>query len=349
MALEGSLTDFGLADILQLIYFQRKTGVLTLEGRMDRVKLTFIDGCITGAESRKRFDYNRIGKILLKKGYIKDTELQTALDEQQRTGIKLGHILLQKELVEKEILTDILKSQTTETVIQLFGWKHGSYEFTSQGVPQDRDLAFSLDTQHLLMEGLRIIDEWSVIKGKITLDMLFTKNTESPGYLTEDEKNVFSYVDGENDVSTIIDLSGKDNFSVSKTLLGLMEKGFIAAGREMPAVAEETVAPARRPSHLMHCLTLAMILLSLVVSLLMMLAGKENVFRNFRAAEQIGDLRFRIETYRLEHSTYPETLDLISREHDPWGRPYLYRASGDMFSLISLGPDGQEGTPDDIY
>ena len=35
MALEGSLREFGLADILQLLYFQRKTGVLVLEGRMD--------------------------------------------------------------------------------------------------------------------------------------------------------------------------------------------------------------------------------------------------------------------------------------------------------------------------
>jgi len=36
MALEGSLKDFGLADILQLIYFQRKTGVLVLDGKQTR-------------------------------------------------------------------------------------------------------------------------------------------------------------------------------------------------------------------------------------------------------------------------------------------------------------------------
>ena len=72
MALEGSLTDFGLADILQLIYFQRKTGVLTLEGKMDKVSLMFIDGNIGGAESKRRNEDNRMGKILLKKGHLKE-------------------------------------------------------------------------------------------------------------------------------------------------------------------------------------------------------------------------------------------------------------------------------------
>ncbi len=39
MALKGSLEVFGLADILQLIHFQRKSGILTLEGDKDKVKV----------------------------------------------------------------------------------------------------------------------------------------------------------------------------------------------------------------------------------------------------------------------------------------------------------------------
>jgi len=71
MSLEGSLKEFGLADILQLIYFQRKTGVLTLEGRMDRVRLLFYEGSIISAETRRKVEANRFGKLLLKKGLIK--------------------------------------------------------------------------------------------------------------------------------------------------------------------------------------------------------------------------------------------------------------------------------------
>jgi general secretion pathway protein G len=37
---------------------------------------------------------------------------------------------------------------------------------------------------------------------------------------------------------------------------------------------------------------------------------------------------------------------------DPWGKPYVYRAPGqhnrDDYDLLSVGPDGVEGTADDI-
>ena len=101
MSLEGSLKEFGLADILQLIYFQRKTGVLTLEGRMDRVRLLFYEGSIISAETRRKVEANRFGKLLLKKGLIKEEDLQKALEEQQSTGEKLGSILIKRVLSEK--------------------------------------------------------------------------------------------------------------------------------------------------------------------------------------------------------------------------------------------------------
>ena len=50
MALAGTLKDFGIADILQLIAQQQKTGVLHLRSK-DEVKVGFVDGAIVSAES----------------------------------------------------------------------------------------------------------------------------------------------------------------------------------------------------------------------------------------------------------------------------------------------------------
>ncbi|RPJ04296.1 MAG: DUF4388 domain-containing protein, partial [Deltaproteobacteria bacterium] len=172
VALEGSLRDFGFADILQLIFFQRKTGVLTIEGRMDKVKLNFIDGNIVGAESKRRMEANRLGKILVKKGLLGEETLQGLLREQKSTNAKLGNLLVRRDLVDKEQVEEILVGQIRETVVQIFNWKEGAYEFTPQAVPADKDVPVSIDTQHLLMEGLRIVDEWTLIEGKITLDVV---------------------------------------------------------------------------------------------------------------------------------------------------------------------------------
>ena len=51
MALAGTLKDFGIADILQLIGQQQKTGVLHLESKDQEVQIAFEDGNIVRAES----------------------------------------------------------------------------------------------------------------------------------------------------------------------------------------------------------------------------------------------------------------------------------------------------------
>ena len=116
VALEGSLKDFGLADILQLIFFQRKTGVLTMESRLDKVRLLVIDGNIVGAESKRRIEANRLGKVLVKKGLITEKDLQAVLNEQKNSNIKLGNLLVRKGIVQKEEIEEILVGQIKETV-----------------------------------------------------------------------------------------------------------------------------------------------------------------------------------------------------------------------------------------
>ncbi len=51
----------------------------------------------------------------------------------------------------------------------------------------------------------------------------------------------------------------------------------------------------------------------------------------------------------LKH--WEKTLDTSAVPMDPWEHPYVYRCpgtNGNDFDLLSAGPDGQEGTGDDI-
>jgi predicted transcriptional regulator len=336
MALEGSLSDFGLADILQLICFQHKTGILTLEGKLDKVKLMFIDGNVAGAESKRRMEDNRLGKILLKKEYIQEKDLKSALEEQRKTGAKLGNILLKKDLVEKEVIKDIVEGQITETIIQLFGWKQGTYDFTAQMVAQDRELPCSLDTQHLLMEGLRIVDEWSLIQGKITLDSILKKTGEKPAGLTEEEIEVFSFVDEENDVSTIIDLSGQDNFEVSKTLLSLMEKGFIETTEAAPVITERRAAAkkpseAKKPSlNMFGYLPYIAVIFSVCLSVAGVNMQKSRNFKNFTASREVDELRLKIASFGFEYAKYPESIDQVTNQKMPGAGP-IFTERQDLF------------------
>jgi hypothetical protein len=349
MALEGSLRDFGLADILQLIFFQRKTGVLVLESRIDRVRLLFVEGNIVGAESRKRIEANRLGKVLVKKGILEERELQSILDEQRRTNIKLGTILIKRGLAEKEVIQDIITEQIKETVVQIFNWKQGTYEFTPQEVPVEKELHIFLDTQHLLMDGLRVVDEWSLIEGKLTLDTVFAKKDSGIAGLTEEEKDILYLVDGENDVSTIIDITAKDDFIVSRTLASLMEKGAVVKKEVAPVVTEIAYEKIKKRILPYHFLALLVILIAGIISFYPVFLSSDDLFRGFVASETVNDLRLQIEEYTFKHGSYPEKLDMISRSEDPWGRPFVYKKNSYTYVVFSTGADGIEGTKDDIY
>lgn len=362
MALEGSLKDFGLADILQLIYFQKKTGVLALSGKMDRVRLTFYEGNVASAESRKRVEESRFGKILAKKGVIKEEDLKASLEEQKTTGLRLGDIFLKNGLVKKEDIRDTLISQMTETVVQLFSWKEGTYEFQAQQVTVSQDIPVTLDTQHLLMEGLRVLDEWSLVEGKITLDTVFAKTGETEASLTDAEESILQFVDGENDVSIIIDLSGVDDFEASKLLVSLMERDIIEPVTVSPVVAEPmTVLPEVRERSFVRVLSPAVFIMAIVFSLMAasfqqawshkgisVFWGGDSLKRTVTLKNMDG-LRFMAEAYKFRNGSYPASLGQIGDARDAWGRPYSYGVEDGTVIILSAGPDGKMGTVDDIY
>lgn len=341
MALEGSIKEFGLADILQLIYYQRKTGALVLTSTQDKVKLLFRDGNIVLAESKKRGIDSRVGRMLVKKGIVKSRDLRNAMEEQKKTNAKIGTILLKKGLASKEHLQEVLSFQITDTVFQLFSWKKGRYEFTPQGVPIDKHIALSLDTQHLLMEGLRLLDEWSLFEGKISMDSVFEKTGKTDVELTPDEKDTLKFVDGQADVGTVAGLSGIDSFQASKTLLGLLEKGLIAQKKfDQAEPAEPPAAP--KPVRLGFLATAAVAVAFVVAIFTYLNTGYH--LDEFRVSEDMDRLRFLIEARIYQEGDYPRSLE----KTDPWGNPYLYTVTDNGFILKSTGPDGVPGTEDDV-
>ena len=58
--------------------------------------------------------------------------------------------------------------QTTETVYRLFHWKSGTYEFEPGDVEWDRETVTPLRAESVLMEGFRQVDEWPLVRRKIT-------------------------------------------------------------------------------------------------------------------------------------------------------------------------------------
>lgn len=347
MGLEGSIEEFGLADILQLLYFQKKTGVLTVESRLGRVKIYFHNGDIVGAESKHRLEEKRLGRILVKKGLLTEEDLKQVLSKQRSSGEKFGNVLIKATGITKEQVKDVIVNQLTETIVQLFNWKKGSYEFKPHKVVLDRDLEITVDTQHLLMDGLRIVDEWSVIEGRVTLDAVFRKKEAKGVDLTAEESEIMNHIDGETDVSSIVEISGEEDRDVSRILVSLLDKGVIQAVEEKAYVAESASTRKERSFNIpvLAIITNLLIILSFIVSVGPLLLAKVDA-RILWAERDLRKVRLAVEREKFETGAYPRSLGPAK---DPWGRAFVYRLTPAGYELKSPGPDGIIDTPDDVF
>jgi len=168
MALTGTLKDFGIAEILQLIGQQSKSGVLHLKNRADEINVVMWNGSVVSAEYAGRKSRDKLGSLLARAALITQEQLDEALGVQKRTLRRLGDILVELGMVTQDELREMTLLQTTQTLYKLFHWKAGTYAFEPRDVAFDRETVSPLRCEAVLLEGYRLIDEWPIVRRKIT-------------------------------------------------------------------------------------------------------------------------------------------------------------------------------------
>jgi hypothetical protein len=241
MALQGTLKDFSITEIIQLIGQQLKTGVLKIQRGKNLVEIYFVDGMIVHVYSNYRGKKDLIGEILVKAQLITEEQLERVLRIQKETLKYLGEILVELGLLTKEDILKVITTQTYETIYDLFWWEDGTFSFDLKLVESYKKIPFALSTEHVLLNILRMVDEWSEIEKKISSPHLVFKKTQplegkatdllSPQSLreklTSEQELVYQLVDGNRTVQEIIDRSLLGKFNASEILVNLMEMGLI--------------------------------------------------------------------------------------------------------------------------
>jgi hypothetical protein len=266
MALEGTIKDFGLPDIFQLIGLQRKTGILTLTSETESITVTFENGMVVMADSSSKRLEDRIGNVLVKQGKLDQERLEEALEVQKQTLQRLGHILTSNSYITSKDLKDALQTQVSQIVFRVFRWRDGHYNFNAtDSVDFDRENFNPMSADFILMEGIRMVDEWPIIEKKIpSMDVVFrtvvdpsmievgggegeakrgAASSTSKVRLSPEEERIYRKVDGARTVQAVIDATGLGEFDVCRTLYDLLNRNLIApVGRGAAKVVEEEPA-----------------------------------------------------------------------------------------------------------
>lgn len=169
MALQGSLADFGIAEILQLIGSQQKTGILHVAGGSggEEVMISFSSGRIIRTDVNGRHKRDLLGHMLVAAGAISKDQLAAALKSQKKSLKRIGDVLVEMQAVGRETVNELADLQTRETLYRLFEWKSGQYRFESKPPNFTRPSGRPISSESLLMEGFRMLDEWPLIRARI--------------------------------------------------------------------------------------------------------------------------------------------------------------------------------------
>jgi hypothetical protein len=237
------LEDFGLTDIFPLIGQQQKTGALTLQEDKKAkrvVQILFDKGRIVGtAFPSDPPDEPPLAKRLIRGGVISEEKWKKAYTQQKEELISVENALLNTGMVVKEDLVAALRLLTFETFYSLFKWKGGIFRFETKAVSYDPNFIEPIPSEHLLLDILRMVDEWPMIEERIpSFDMVLKKSNPTAtlddlrGTPWEKRRTVhmevlYDLVDGRRTVQEIIDLSFIGEFDTCKILLVMMDAGMI--------------------------------------------------------------------------------------------------------------------------
>jgi len=175
------------------------------------------------------------------------------------------------EDLEKVSHGDIARAlgfQIQETALHLFFRDDGEYTFERVPVHYDDAYVTPVNTEFLLMEGARRVDEWPAIRkvvqgGNAVFTLAGDVDEERRASLGPTELEVLAAVDGERTVSALVRTSGLGLFETCRTLADLAGQGFIErtlagstplkdpiSGDALPSESQAAVAPAGGPAPL---------------------------------------------------------------------------------------------------
>ncbi len=266
MALSGTLKDFALPDIFQLIGMQRKTGLLTLESDRETVSVVFEQGMVVHSDSTIRRLDDLLGNVLVRQGKLRKEHLEEVLAKQKVSMQRLGFILTNQGYIDRDALKAALSEQVQQIVFRVFRWKSGNYHFDpTMDADYDRENVSPVSTDQILMEGIRRVDEWPIIEKRIpSLEAVFrplvspkqikevtgaseggsledafgdldgsgadeeSSTSSSEVVLSKQENDIYKLVDGKRSVAAIMELTGLSDFDVCRTLFDFIDRKLVS-------------------------------------------------------------------------------------------------------------------------
>ena len=370
VALHGNLQDFGIAEVFQLIGQQRKTGVLEVEHGKRKLCIHFDEGSVVLAETRGATGHEALADMLVRCGLL-TRERANAIAQDSLSSARAYHVVaVEGGDVPASELERIIDLLTQEVIFEVLRFTSGSFHFVARPVDHDRPPEKLLGAEQILMEGLRMVDEWRTFAAHVPSPTAiaircgtFEDFRERAGSEARDAlarvESIFQLVDGRLSVGRIIDLSRAGTFEGTRALAALVDARAIELREPIlpPMVRSERGGLAGFASGAQFALSATVPLL--LLALVLWASGQRlweqaeppgtpievRSFERAAASFETRRLRHALEAHRHLWSAWPTELAAVERTGwqgsnalaAPHVGSYYYAQRGD--GVVLLPPD----------
>jgi hypothetical protein len=329
--LEGSLKEFALADIFQLISQQKKSGKLVLYNEQDKGSVLFHEGEIVSARvSGVRLQLLLVKYLVLVKGCSAE-ELLDILNYCKGKLRDFAHELMHKKYMSREELRSFAAMTLEDIVCTFFIWDDGWYRFDTMGGMRAQGIeGAGLHVEATVMEAMRRIDEWNRMRAYINDKTVFARKggprdleTEAvPGEFSDAtiRAHLYSLIDGATSIKELKKKSFVPEYRIYEALSGMWEENIakpltyrLSHGMEKDAAPKkkESAAAFRIAASFIAsaaCITIAFLLGFLILHRAV-LAHKTALSRRIRNEAVIIRAQRKAEIAALQYRTQTAVTD----------------------------------------
>jgi tetratricopeptide (TPR) repeat protein len=243
--LEGPLQEGVLSTVLRNIYLGRRTGLLHIRNGKERGSVCFVEGHIVYGDTT--IEECHMGDTLVRHGMLSPQDLGRSLDMMRSQGRRLGEVLIELKILDRERLQEALALQVRELLRCVFAWREGVYTFEERGPDAFRgyDRPLPLPTGEVILDAVWSVTDPQVLRYALgNLDRVLAATTDpllrfQRVTLGPADGFVLSRVDGTLTAREVLEVTAFTREEAERSLFGLLCIGMLEYVEGAPAQRPE--------------------------------------------------------------------------------------------------------------
>jgi hypothetical protein len=227
IASNGHIEGVSMTALFWAFYCERASGVLSIErdGITKRVYLE--DGEVIFAVSED-FD-DRLGEYFLRTDRLTIDDLESVLPDLDGS-VRIGTLLVQRNLISPEDLTEGVRTQIFDFLLDLFRWETGAWSFEEGSLPDREEIQLSRPMWDLILEAFK--QERSFLRlrrmvGPLGVLLQLSGPTDPADYGDSTQSLIEALAEGPRTLGEVLDSVYLSNFEACQHLAALRTIGVI--------------------------------------------------------------------------------------------------------------------------